>query len=241
MFAFCSPLAFSLASLPFVKLSRFLSHLRSMATHGKRNSASTQFPLLAGSLKTLAKDAESCRNCDLWRKATQTVFGKGSSHAPIIFVGEQPGDQEDLQGAPFVGPAGKLLKNTLEEVGIDLKQVYLTNAVKHFKWEARGKRRIHKKPSGGEIAACRPWLDAEIATLKPKLVVCLGATAAQALLGRTFRVTQHRGELLESSIAPHVMATVHPSSILRAPDEQSRHEQQAQFLADMKKIAAVKF
>jgi DNA polymerase len=211
-----------------------------MPARVKRNSASTQLPLQE-SLKKLANEAKNCRNCDLWRKATQTVFGKGSPHAPIMFVGEQPGDQEDLQGEPFVGPAGKLLKSTLEEVGIDLKQVYLTNAVKHFKWEARGKRRIHKKPSGSEIAACRPWLDAEIATLKPKLVVCLGATAAQALLGRTFRVTQHRGKLLKSSIAPHVMATVHPSSILRAPDEKSRHEQQAQFLADMQKIAAVKF
>ena len=211
-----------------------------MTKRGKKNSESPQLPLLAGSLKNVAQEAKDCRNCDLWRKGTQTVFGEGPSSAAIMFVGEQPGDQEDLQGRPFVGPAGKLLKNALEEVGIDLKKIYVTNAVKHFKWEPRGKRRIHKKPNATEIAACRPWLDAELAAIKPKLVVCLGATAAQALLGRTFRVTQHRGELLESSIAPHVMATVHPSSILRAPDEEARHEAQAQFVADLKKIVKLK-
>jgi DNA polymerase len=157
-----------------------------------------------------------------------------------MLVGEQPGDQEDVQGKPFVGPAGKLLQATLKEAGIDPKQVYLTNVVKHFKWEPRGKRRIHKKPSASEIAACKPWLEAEIAALKPKVIVCLGATAAQALLGRSFRVTEHRGQLLESSLAPYVMATVHPSSILRAPEEKSRHEQERQFLKDLKKLAAIK-
>jgi uracil-DNA glycosylase len=211
-----------------------------MATRGKKNSDTPQLPLLTGSLKTIAEEAKHCRNCDLWKHATQTVFGEGSPRASIMFVGEQPGNQEDLQDRPFVGPAGKLLKRTLKEVGIDLKKIYVTNAVKHFKWEPRAKRRIHKKPNATEIAACRPWLDAELAAVKPKLVVCLGATAAQALLGRTFRLTQHRGKLLESSIAPHVMATVHPSSILRALDEATRHEAQAQFLADLKKIAKLK-
>ncbi len=209
-------------------------------TRSKKTAASPQLPLLPHSLKELARQAQDCKNCDLWRNATQTVFGAGSSRAPIMLVGEQPGDQEDLQGKPFVGPAGKLLQATLQEAGVDLKQVYLTNAVKHFKWEPRGKRRIHKKPSASEIAACRPWLDAEIAALKPKVIVCLGATAAQALLGRAFRVTEHRGELLESSLAPYVMATVHPSSILRAPDEKSRHEQEREFLKDLKKLAAIK-
>jgi uracil-DNA glycosylase len=207
----------------------------------KNDFLSPQLPLLGGSsLKELADEAKDCRNCDLWRHATQTVFGDGAVHAPIMMVGEQPGDQEDLQGKPFVGPAGKLLRSALEEAGISLKDVYLTNAVKHFKWEPRGKRRIHKKPEGPEIAACRPWLNAEIAALKPKLIVCLGATAAQALLGKTFRVTQHRGELLKSDLAPHVMATVHPSSILRAPDEEARHEQEKEFIADLKKMAALK-
>jgi uracil-DNA glycosylase len=162
-------------------------------TRSKKGVASPQLPLLSLSLKELARQAQDCRNCDLWRNATQTVFGEGSPHAPIMMVGEQPGDQEDLQGKPFVGPAGKLLRATLKEAGVDPKQVYLTNAVKHFKWEPRGKRRIRKKPSASEIAACRPWLDAEIAVLKPrKVTVCLGATAAQTLLGRSFRVTERR-------------------------------------------------
>ena len=159
--------------------------------------------------------------------------------AKIMLVGEQPGNQEDLEGKPFVGPAGKLLDAALVEAGIDRKKVYVTNAVKHFKWEPRGKRRIHKKPNAAEIAACRPWLDAEIAALRPKIIVCLGATAAQALLGRTFRVTQHRGEFLKSSIAPLVMATVHPSSILRAPDEAARQEEMKRFIADLRKISEV--
>jgi uracil-DNA glycosylase len=157
-----------------------------MMVHSKKDAASPQLPLLSLSLKELAKQAKNCRNCDLWRNATQTVFGEGSPHAPIMLVGEQPGDQEDVQGKPFVGPAGKLLQATLKEAGIDPKQVYLTNVVKHFKWEPRGKRRIHKKPGASEIAACRPWLDAEIAALKPKVIVCLGATAAQTLRGEVF-------------------------------------------------------
>lgn len=152
-------------------------------------------------------------------------------------IGEQPGNEEDLQGKPFVGPAGRLLDKLLVAAGIDRKKVYVTNAVKHFKWEPRGKRRIHKKPNAPEIAACRPWLDAEMAVIKPTVVVCLGATAAQALLGKAFRVTQHRGEFVHSSLASYVMATVHPSAILRAPDEKERHEQQRMFVDDMKKIA----
>jgi DNA polymerase len=153
-----------------------------------------------------------------------------------MLVGEEPGNQEDLEGHPFVGPAGKLLDTALAEAGIDRKQVYVTNVVKHFKWEPRGKRRIHKKPNAAEIAACRPWLDAEIAAVRPKVLVCLGATAAQALLGRDFRVTQHRGEFIESTLAPQVMATVHPSSILRAPDDETRHQEMRRFVQDLSKI-----
>lgn len=194
----------------------------------------------SGSISELAKEAKDCRNCDLWRDATQTVFGEGNAHPKIMFVGEQPGNEEDKQGKPFVGPAGHLLDRLLAKAGVDRKKVYVTNAVKHFKWEPRGKRRIHKKPSTREIAACRPWLDAEIAALKPTVIVCLGATAAQALLGRDFRVTQHRGEFLLSSLAPHVMATVHPSSILRAPDEQTRHQQEREFVRDMTQLATLK-
>ena len=211
-----------------------------MAARKKDAPISAELPALSGNLRQLAKAAQDCRNCDLWKNATQAVFGEGASNSPIMLIGEQPGDQEDLQGKPFVGPAGKLLRTALLEAGIDIKRVYVTNAVKHFKWEPRGKRRIHKKPSAGEINACRPWLEAEIAALKPKIIVCLGATAAQSLLGRTFRVTQHRGELLKSALAPHVMATVHPSAILRAPDEDSRHEQQRLFTEDLKKVSAIR-
>jgi DNA polymerase len=194
---------------------------------------------VSGSPRELAAKAKNCRNCDLWRNATQTVFGEGDSHARIMFIGEQPGNQEDQDGRPFVGPAGKLMDKLLEEAGVDRKRVYVTNVVKHFKWEPRGKRRIHKKPNAAEIAACRPWLDGEIASIKPAAIVCLGATAAQALFGRTFRVTQHRGEFIDSSLARYVMATIHPSAILRAPDEKSRHEQERQFIEDMKQIAKI--
>jgi DNA polymerase len=204
-----------------------------------KRAASASAPQLfpqAESLDDLRARAKHCKACDLWRNATQTVFGEGSEHPKIMFVGEQPGDQEDSQGRPFVGPAGKLLDSALEEAGIDREKIYITNAVKHFKWEPRGKRRIHKKPSGSEIAACRPWLDAETAALQPEVIVCLGATAAQALLGRDFRVTQHRGELMKSSLAPFITATVHPSSILRATDEETRHTEMQSFIADLKKL-----
>jgi uracil-DNA glycosylase family protein len=206
----------------------------------KRSSKSAS-PLLPlhPTIPALQKAAKDCRACDLWQRGTQTVFGQGASDAKVIFVGEQPGDKEDLEGKPFVGPAGGLLDKALVEAGIDRTKVYITNAVKHFKWEPRGKRRIHKKPNAAEIAACRPWLDAEISVLKPKAVVCFGATAAQALLGREFRVTQHRGEFVKSPLAPFVMATVHPSSILRAPDDETRHEEMRRFVADLKKLSRV--
>ena len=189
-------------------------------------------------LPALREAAAGCKGCDLWRRGTQTVFGEGSPDARVLMIGEQPGDKEDLQGKPFVGPAGAALDKALLAAGIDRNEVYVTNMVKHFKWEPRGKRRIHKKPNALEISACRPWLDAEIEVTRPDVVVLLGATAAQGLLGRDFRVTRHRGEWIESDIAPSVMATVHPSSILRAPDDASRHEEMRKFIADLKKVAA---
>jgi len=209
-----------------------------MARRSKHDPKTPLLPL-HGSLSDLKKAARNCQACDLWKRGTQTVFGEGAPHAKIMFVGEQPGDQEDLQGRPFVGPAGKLLDKALADAEIDRQKVYVTNAVKHFSWEPRGKRRIHKKPNAVEISACRPWLDAEIAALRPQIIVLLGSTAAQSLLGRDFRVTQHRGELLKSELAPYVLATVHPSSILRAPDEEARHDAMKQFIADLKKIARI--
>ena len=178
-----------------------------------------------------------CKACDLYLRGTQTVFGEGPGRAEVVMVGEQPGDAEDLAGHPFVGPAGKLLDRALEEAGIDRAKVYVTNVVKHFKWEPRGKRRIHAKPNAAEIGACRPWLETELALVKPRVLVCLGATAAQALLGRAFKVTQQRGQFIESPLAPLVTATVHPSSILRAPDDESRREEMREFVADLKKVA----
>jgi len=188
-------------------------------------------------LAAVREAAKNCRACDLWRRGTQTVFGGGARDAELMFVGEQPGDAEDLAGRPFVGPAGRLLDRALEEAGIDRSVVYVTNVVKHFKWEPRGKRRIHKKPNSGEIGACRPWLDTEIALVKPRVIVCLGATAAQALLGRQFKVTAHRGEFVPSPLAPLVLATVHPSSLLRAPDEETRRRETKRFVDDLRKVA----
>jgi DNA polymerase len=188
-------------------------------------------------LKRAREASKRCRGCDLWKTGTQTVFGEGPRNAPMMLVGEQPGDAEDLSGHPFVGPAGKLLDRALADAGIDRASIYLTNVVKHFKWEPRGKRRIHKKPRASEIAACRPWLDVEIALVKPRVIVCLGATAAQALLGSAFKVTQHRGEFVESPLAPRVLATVHPSSILRAPDEAARRRETRQFTDDLRAAA----
>jgi uracil-DNA glycosylase len=188
-------------------------------------------------LDDLRAAAASCTNCDLYHNATQTVFGEGEAGARLMLVGEQPGDQEDLQGAPFVGPAGQLLDRALADAGIDRSAVYVTNVVKHFKWRQAGKRRLHQKPGAGEIAACRPWLDAELAEVRPALVVCLGSTAAQALLGRQFRVTRDRGRLVDWGRQPPAMATVHPSSILRAPEAAARNEQMAAFVADLRAAA----
>lgn len=190
-------------------------------------------------LASLRAAAGHCQGCPLYAHATQTVFGEGARHARLLLVGEQPGDREDIEGHPFVGPAGLLLDRCLIEAGIDRGQVYVTNAVKHFKWEPRGKRRIHKKPSAREIAACRPWLDAEMEAVEPALIVCLGATAAQALLGRSFRVTQDRGKPIAVEGLPRILATVHPSSILRAPDEESRELDRSRFVDDLKKAAAL--
>ena len=188
------------------------------------------------SLAKLRSAAERCTACELYKTGTQVVFGEGARSAEVLFVGEQPGDQEDRAGRPFVGPAGKLFDQALEHAGIDRGQVYVTNVVKHFKWRARGKRRIHQKPNWSEITACRPWLEAELAVVEPRVLVCLGATAAQALLGREFRVTQQRGTPVDSDLAKHVLATVHPSSILRG-DPETREQEYAAFVADLKIVA----
>ena len=188
-------------------------------------------------LPTVRNASKECQACDLYKLGTQTVFGEGARDAELMLVGEQPGDQEDLTGQPFVGPAGKLLDKALAQAGIDRAKVYVTNVVKHFKWEPRGKRRIHKKPSASEIAACRPWLDTEIQLVKPRAIICLGATAAQALLGKQFRVTAHRGTFISSSLAPLVLATVHPSSILRERDDDARRREEQRFVDDLRKVA----
>ena len=191
-----------------------------------------------GGLPTLRKAAATCRACDLWKTGTQTVFGEGTRRAELMLVGEQPGDREDIEGAPFVGPAGRMLDKALTEADIERRAVYLTNVVKHFKWQPRGKRRIHKKPNMQEISACRPWLDAEIRAVRPRALVCLGAIAAQALIGRGFRVSTQRGELVESPLAEIVTATVHPSSILRAPDEAARRTAYKEFVRDLTTVRA---
>ena len=188
-------------------------------------------------LPALREAAAGCRACDLYKTGTQTVFGEGAEHAQVMFVGEQPGDREDREGKPFVGPAGRVLDEALEEAGIDRKRVYITNAVKHFKWKPQGKRRLHQKPNAAEINACRPWLDGEIAVVKPHLLVLLGATAAQALLGRDFRVSVQRAQLMERPGLPPMMATVHPSSILRAPDDETREIEMRAFVQDLKRVA----
>ncbi len=181
--------------------------------------------------------AQECRGCDLYKMATQAVLGEGPRRAAAVFVGEQPGDQEDLAGKPFVGPAGKVLDEALVEAGIPRDEIYVTNAVKHFKWEPRGKRRIHQKPTLGEVKACRPWLETELAILKPQGIVCLGSTAAQSLLGPQFRITRDRGQFFETEWARWITATLHPSAILRMPDREKRQEARAMFLEDLQKIA----
>jgi len=188
------------------------------------------------SLLRLREAAAGCRGCHLWENATQTVFGEGARDAGVMLVGEQPGDQEDMAGRPFVGPAGRLLDQALEEAGIDRRQAYVTNVVKHFKWQPRGKRRIHQKPNWAEMAACQPWLEAELEVVGPDVLVCLGATAAQALIGRDFRVSRQRGELVESPLARYVLATVHPSSILRQRDDASREAEYAAFVEDLRVV-----
>jgi uracil-DNA glycosylase len=206
-----------------------------------QRSLESAAPLIPGraTLKTLREAAAGCRACPLWADATQTVFGEGPEDAGLVLVGEQPGDAEDRAGHPFVGPAGRVLDRALEQAGIERDAVYLTNAVKHFRWRAgRGKRRIHQRPDAVHINACRPWLEAELAVIAPEVLVCLGAVAAQALLGRQFRVTKQRGQWAESDLAPRVTATVHPSSILRAPDAATRERDFEAFVADLKTAAA---
>ncbi|HXX42914.1 MAG TPA: UdgX family uracil-DNA binding protein [Chthoniobacterales bacterium] len=183
---------------------------------------------------SLRDAARECTACPLYKNATQTVFGEGPRHASMMLIGEQPGDQEDVAGKPFVGPAGQIMNRALEEAGIDRAKVYVTNAVKHFKWEPRGKRRIHQKPNSREIAACRPWLEAELRLVRPRLVVAMGATAGQTLFGPSFRVTRDRGKVLSSKFGPKIVATVHPSSLLRQPDEEAREREYRNFVADLR-------
>ena len=209
-----------------------------MGTRPGATGSAADFLPPTRTLPALREAAAGCRGCELWRRGTQTVFGAGMRRAGVMLVGEQPGHDEDLAGAPFVGPAGKLLDRALQRAGVDRAETYVTNVVKHFKWEPKGKRRIHAKPNAVEITACLPWLQAELDIVKPTILVCLGATAAQALLGRTFKVTHHRGEWVKSAWAPGVMATVHPSSILRAPDEAARHEAMERFVDDLAKVPA---
>jgi uracil-DNA glycosylase len=206
--------------------------------HREETGSAAEFFPERVTLQSLAEASKGCRACELWKLGTQTVFGEGLPDAQVMFVGEQPGDREDRAGRPFVGPAGQLLDDGLERAGIDREVVFITNAVKHFKWEPRGKRRIHKKPNLAEIAACRPWLEAEIDQVRPEVLVCLGSTAAQALLGKEFRVTKQRGVPVDSPLAPTVMATVHPSSILRAADEEARRLEMDAFVADLRAVAA---
>ena len=203
-------------------------------TESERGAA--PFVPKTSSVRVLKVAAHECRGCDLYKTATQVVFGAGPRAARVMFVGEQPGDQEDRQGEPFVGPAGAMLDKALEAAGIPRGQVYVTNAVKHFKWEPRGKRRIHKKPRASEIKACRPWLEAELRAVSPAIVVCLGATAAQSVFGSQFKLTQQRGRVLPSSLAPRVVATIHPSAVLRAPDSEGRDQAFKMLVADLKVV-----
>lgn len=189
-------------------------------------------------LAILAEAGSTCQGCDLYKAATQTVFGEGPAHAPLMLIGETPGDREDIEGRPFVGPAGRLLEEALHEAGIERNEIYVTNAVKHFKWTPAGKRRLHKKPSAREIAACVPWLEAECEAVQPHVAVCLGATAAQALLGRTFRITRQRGQMIRGErFAPWFVATWHPSAVLRAPDSETRARMRAEMITDLKVAA----
>jgi uracil-DNA glycosylase len=203
----------------------------------KTTGSAAPFVPATTSIRTLSAAAHECTGCDLYKNATQVVFGAGPQKARVMFVGEQPGDQEDRQGQPFVGPAGAMLDKALEDAGIPRDEVYVTNAVKHFSWEPRGKRRIHKKPRASEIKACRPWLEAELRAVKPVILVCLGATAAQAVLGPQFKLTQHRGTMHASPIATQVLATIHPSAVLRAPDSEGRRLAYESLVDDLKVVA----
>jgi len=218
-----------------------------MATRKPTKSLAEALIPTRPTLSALKAAAADCKACDLWKKGTQTVFGDGSRRANVLFIGEQPGNEEDLTGKPFVGPAGKLFDKALEDAGIDRKQTYVTNVVKHFKWEPRGKRRIHKKPRASEIKACRPWLEAELRAVQPAVVVCLGATAAQSVLGASFKLMKQRGQLISSRVAARlptvalaevsVVATIHPSAVLRAPDSEGRRAAYEMLVADLKVVA----
>ena len=210
---------------------------RADVAHAGAQGSAAPFVPKTTSLRALNAAAHECRGCELYRTATQVVFGAGPRAAHVMFVGEQPGDQEDRQGAPFVGPAGALLDKALEEAGIPRGDVYVTNAVKHFKWEPRGKRRIHKKPRMSEIKACRPWLEAEVDAIKPVVVICLGASAAQSVFGSQFKLMQQRGQVLHSSLAEQVVATIHPSAVLRAPDAEGRRAAYAMLVEDLRVAA----
>ncbi|MGA8595579.1 MAG: UdgX family uracil-DNA binding protein [Bryobacteraceae bacterium] len=205
-------------------------------SRARPKSAASFIPEGASSLSHLREAAQACEGCELYARATQAVFGEGPTSSRVMFVGEQPGDGEDRQGHPFVGPAGGLLNRALEEAAIDRSEVYVTNAVKHFKYEERGKRRLHKKPSISEIKACRPWLEAEVALIRPEVIVCLGATAAQSILGREYRLSKERGKFVEHPWAPLVTSTIHPSAVLRAQSDEQRHSEYQGFVADLKKV-----
>ena len=208
-----------------------------MSRTGDDERTAAPFVPKTTSLKVLSAASHECRGCDLYKSATQVVFGEGPTNARVMFVGEQPGDQEDRQGEPFVGPAGALLDKALADAGLRRDQVYVTNAVKHFKWEPRGKRRIHKKPRASEVKACRPWLEAELRAVKPAVVVCLGATAAQSMLGASFRLMQQHGQVISSPAAGRILATIHPSAVLRAPDSEGRKAAYDMLVADLKVVA----
>jgi uracil-DNA glycosylase family protein len=223
-----------------IQVSRIRSPIREFRIPSPIPGSRGDGTSMAPSLATLKRDAAGCHGCDLWCHATQTVFGEGSSASTIVLIGEQPGDKEDLEGRPFVGPAGQVLDQALAEAGIDRDGVYVTNAVKHFKWKARGKRRIHDKPNAAEVAACRPWLDRELEAIQPLVLGLLGATAAQSLLGRSFRVTQRRGEVITGTgLAPYVVATIHPSAVLRMPDAAARRHAQKELAEDLVVMASL--
>jgi uracil-DNA glycosylase family protein len=219
-----------------VFITRFGRGIAAETAMARSSKSAAKYLPKQPTLPALQEAVQTCRGCDLYARATQAVFGEGPTSAHIVFVGEQPGDEEDRQGHPFVGPAGRLLDRALHEAGIDRSEVYVTNAVKHFKFEERGKRRIHKKPGAQEINACRPWLETEISLIRPKVIVCLGATAAQSILGKEHRLTKERGRFVKHPWAPFVTSTIHPSAVLRAPDEEQRHDEYRKLVEDLRKV-----